>query len=72
MTKIQKEVLAQIQTGGVFCASDWAFHANVGAWTKDKFMRRIDAVIALAQQGKIVDHETSAYHALTVTCRDCD
>jgi hypothetical protein len=72
MTKTQKEVLAEIENGGVHAASDWAFTAAMGTWTKEKWERRIYAVLDLAKQGKIVDHETSAYHALNVTCVDCD
>lgn len=72
MKKIQKEVLREIEAGGVHAASDWAFTAVMGNWTKEKWMRRIDAVLDLAKQGKIVDHYTSAYHALNVTCIDCD
>lgn len=72
MTKVQKEMLAEIEAGGVYPASEWAYTKAMGDWTKDKWMRRIYAVIDLAEQGKIVDHYTSKYHALNVTCEDCE
>lgn len=73
MTKLQKQMLALINTdGGSHCASDWAYEATPSPFTNAKYMARIDAVIDLAKLGDIINHDTITYHAKTATCWKCD
>jgi len=72
MTKTQKEVLKAIEQGGVYSASEWAFTKEMGDFTNEKWLRRIDAVIDLAAHQIIIDHDSNTYHSLREVCINCD
>jgi len=40
-------------------------------YTFDKLLRRVYAVMDLAEAGLIVDHYTSIYHNQNTTCAEC-
>ena len=75
MRKLEKEMLEQINgSNHTYCATDWAGGGGnwTGVLTTDKLMRRIYAVMDLADAGQITDHNTSWYHNKNITCIDCE
>ena len=72
MRKLEKQMLAEINASdGIFCATDWCNGSWDGAYTTDKLMRRIYAVMDLGEKDLIVEHCNSWYHSHKVTCLDC-
>ena len=74
MKKIQKLMLAAINDApeSIHHATDWAASEVTGPWTDDKLMRRIYAVIDLAESGEIVGHDyDSTYHSKAYQCWEC-
>ena len=74
MRKLEKVMLAAINQTPHYItnATNWATHEVTGAWTNDKLMRRIYAVVDLADRGEIVRHEYDAtYHGKAHECLEC-
>ena len=71
MTKIQKQMLEQINSShSTLCATDWANGTWTGAYTEDKLMRRVYAILDLGERGLIVDHSGSWLHSVnTIKCQ---
>ena len=74
MRKLEKVMLAAINLTPHYItnATNWAMNEVTGAWTNDKLMRRIYAVMDLADSGEIVEHENdSTFHGKAHTCEEC-
>jgi hypothetical protein len=73
MTKIEKQMLEQINSSNsTLCATDWANGTWTGAYTEDKLMRRVYAILDLGERGLIVDHSGSWFHSFNTYCDHCD
>lgn len=74
MKKLEKLMLAAINEypESIHHATDWATREVTGRWTNDKLLRRIGAVIDLADAGEIVGHDyDSTYHSKAYQCWEC-
>ena len=72
MRKLEKLMLEEINSSEMALSStEWSNGLFVGGYTFDKLLRRVYAVMDLAEAGLIVDHYTSIYHNQNTTCAEC-